>query len=710
MNPSADTPVSMVPRDDFTPYGYLHVPGHTRNLSVKGVVRSHEAGFRFHVPAYAGMYGGRRETYRAGMSLAVDGTVVLTEFDRVSSPVHTKNRIGFDIAHGSSSVGSEWFLAGDDVIVATLGDADATGVAVLLEYQRTVSANGEWGESGLVGRRDGDDIVLQSFEDGEAFLFSASADIQSVGITPELDEALGWIRQPSSMTDVPQDGWVNALGSRGDNVQLYAVVILDSQALSGSDLRLARGSTLSEARTRLRAAIADDQIQRARHQIEDETFWKDAPRLSGDWPDSWRRGLVYDLETLRMMVMQPIGIYDHIWDGMQIQAPRVVLGEAAIDALLLSYADPELAQELLFGVFEDAPEPNVPCSREDGTYNMVSARGEVCGTGPQWGYPWLVLDWLWRQRPDLDWLERVYPLLDAYLDWWLRHRTAPDGGMWFECSWESGQDGTPRLGDQPLGGGHPTPHVRPVDLHASMAHAAQVMSRFADALGLGTDINKWDALATSLTRHTRVLWNGSRFADFDSTRNQFTDIDDVMLFSPVQLGIASQQQVEQVRSAIGSVDPDILLWPMFAWTVVDAAAASGERDHAVSVAASICDRAWGFWDARVHEAEKTMPGITCEYWPLSGRCGGEGYGWGAFQLHLFFHTMLGYEPTPDGLVLAPNLPPDMREIGKRYGIELTREEHRYDIWIEPLEADRVRLSIDGATQDIYWGESITIAE
>ena len=39
------------------------------------------------------------------------------------------------------------------------------------------------------------------------------------------------------------------------------------------------------------------------------------------------------------MVKAPVGIYRHIWDAMQIQAPRVVLAEAAIDAM------PSLAAE-----------------------------------------------------------------------------------------------------------------------------------------------------------------------------------------------------------------------------------------------------------------------------------------------------------------------------------------------------------------------------
>ncbi|MFN8568218.1 MAG: hypothetical protein U0Z44_12040 [Kouleothrix sp.] len=69
-------------------------------------------------------------------------------------------------------------------------------------------------------------------------------------------------------------------------------------------------------------------------------------------------------------------------------------------------------------MFLDAPAPNLPCSREDGSYTMVAADGTVCGTAPAWGYPFLVIEWLWRLRPDRAWLMQIYPLLAAYLEWW----------------------------------------------------------------------------------------------------------------------------------------------------------------------------------------------------------------------------------------------------------------------------------------------------
>ncbi len=85
------------PADDYTPHGYLDLPTHTRNLTPRGVVRSHGAGFRWHYPAYASAYGGRRETYRAGFRLALAGALEPPEFDAAVSPYHSKNLIAFDL-------------------------------------------------------------------------------------------------------------------------------------------------------------------------------------------------------------------------------------------------------------------------------------------------------------------------------------------------------------------------------------------------------------------------------------------------------------------------------------------------------------------------------------------------------------------------------------------------------------------------------------
>jgi len=695
------------PTDDYTPHGYLDTPTHSRNLTPRGVLRSFDAGFRWHYPAYAASYGGRRETYRAGFRVALNGALELAAFQNPTSPYHSANLIEFDLRRGAATARVQYHLVGEHALRATLDVRGAARVALHVEYTRLLSASGEWGESGLVGRMEGDQMVLQGFEDGDAFVLWASRPLADVGITGDPADVARWAAETAP--GLPADGFVTVLGDRGATVALHGVVAFQTAGDERLEVLLARGKTADQARERLREARRAADGERARKVAEDDAFWARAPRLEGHWPDHWRRGLVYDLETLRMMVKAPVGIYRRRWDAMQIQAPRVVLAEAAFDALLLGYADPALAQELMEGTFLDAPAPNVPCSREDGSYNMVAADGAVCGTAPEWGYPWLVLEWLLALHPDAAWLERLYPRLAEYLGWWLAHRQDAQGWLGYACSWESGQDDSPRFGAQPLGGGHPVRHVRPVDLHAAMAHAARVMARFAARLARPADQRAWADHAEAFAHRTGQLWDGARYADFDARAGRFSPVQDVMLLAPLALGVAPAEHAAASRRQVQAVGLDDVTWPMFAWTAVEAAMAAGLPDKASHLAWAICDRAYGFWDARVVQPQRTLPGISCEYWPASGRCGGEGYGWGAFTIHLLIHTLVGFTPTDDGVTLRPNLPAAWREPGHRYTLHLWLRDQPVTISLQPLPDQRVRVLVNGHSTDIAWAEAVSYA-
>ena len=694
------------PRDSYTPYGYLDQPAHTRNLRPLGVLRSFDAGFRWHFPAYAGSYGGRRETYRAGMRVALDGALGLSDYEVAESPYHSKNVVAFDLQHDRARAELVCHAVGDDALRMVITVSAARRVAVHAEYTRLLSANGEWGESGLVGRAIDGGITLQGFEDGHAFVLWAACPLADLGITSHATLLGEWANHAAP--GLAAGDFVTVLGSRGKTVTLHAVLGLDAPEGVPVELILARGRSLVEAMQSLDRARRNGASELSRLRAGDDAFWSAAPRLEGDWPASWRRGLVYDLETLRMMVKQPAGCYRHIWDAMQIQAPRVVLAEAAIDALLLGYADAALAQDLLLGTFADAQAPNVPCSREDGTFNMVAADGTVCGTGPQWGYPFVVAAQLYDLRPDREWLSAMYPYLGAYLDWWLRERSS-DGRLHFVCSWESGQDDSPRFGEQPLGGGHPIRHVRPVDLEAAFAHAAGVMQQFAELLALQADAHKWRSLARRHAEQTEQLWDGERYADWDAHVGAFSPVQDVMQLAPVALGTAPPEHTAAVRRAVAELDAHHLTWPMFVWTAVEAAQQAGERGKAAELAWAICERAYGFWDARAADPERTLPGIACEYWPPSGRCGGEGYGWGAFGVHLVLHTLMGIRPAVDALRVRPCFPPAARVEGSSYVVRICLRHRSLRIVVQPLGDETCRVSVNEHARELAWGEEHVVA-
>jgi hypothetical protein len=182
-----------------------------------------------------------------------------------------------------------------------------------------------------------------------------------------------------------------------------------------------------------------------------------------------------------------------------------------------------------------------------------------------------------------------------------------------------------------------------------------------------------------------------------------------MLLAPVALGLATAERAEALRPAIRAQDADAVVWPMFAWTAVDAALESGEDDTAARIAGAVVDRAYGFWDAREHvegaagKPGRTLPGIACEYWPLSGRCGGEGYGWGAFTTHLLLGVLVGMRPTVDGLSVRPNLPIGLRTSGRRYGVNLTLRGVRLTLVLRP-DGEGVTVEVAGRSATVPWGD------
>ena len=100
------------------------------------------------------------------------------------------------------------------------------------------------------------------------------------------------------------------------------------------------------------AAAVGAAIARAR--TADDQFWSKAARLVGDWPHHWRRGWVYDLETTRMCIFPPGGVFTDVWPAWMIQWPRAVVAEGTLDVARLAYADPQLALRAALSLFRDA--------------------------------------------------------------------------------------------------------------------------------------------------------------------------------------------------------------------------------------------------------------------------------------------------------------------------------------------------------------------
>ncbi|MBN1541570.1 hypothetical protein JW992_05455, partial [candidate division KSB1 bacterium] len=382
----------------------------------------------------------------------------------------------------------------------------------------------------------------------------------------------------------------------------------------------------------------------------------------------------------------------HPWDGMQIHSPRMVLGETALDMWALSYADPQLARQVITGTFTDAIAANVPCVREDGSVNMVGADGSECGTAPMWGFPFHAIRSIYSAAGDSLWIAGLYPYLKNYIHWWLENRTDDQG--WFHCnnSWESGQDGSRRFLVE--GEGDPATFVRTVDVEASMAQAMQNMAFFAVLAGRPDEVDYWNKLAVERIRRTRSMFVDGWFRDWDGRNDQpilFEDFYDPIMLAPLTCAVASREQIEQARAKISYIAENLrwLQWPPGLLAFAEAAWTAGETQAAARAVCKITDRIYKRTDSRALLFTNTddpfsyrIPGIANEFWPVDNRpAGSENYGWGAILPLFIMRTVMGFRENDDrSFFLAPSLPEDRMQIGKTYGVEnLAYQGMRFDL-------------------------------
>jgi hypothetical protein len=436
---------------------------------------------------------------------------------------------------------------------------------------------------------------------------------------------------------------------------------------------------------------------------EDAAFYARCPSLSGDWPAHWPEGLHHDFETTRLLVQPPGGIFRDVWPSWMAAWPRVVLAEGTLDMLRLAYADPALAKRAVLSVFRDAPQPNVPCVFEGGEYNMLAVDGSRCGTSPAWCLPFLNLELLYLRTLDREWLAQVFPYAAAYLEWWLEHRVDADGWLVYKCTWESGEDGNPRLDPSGSGDADISDHVRPVELQATMAHAADVMAFFAHQLGV--DASRWREIASDFRERTEKLFDADAGRYRDSLigpcpDQQYWGIDpcrySAQSLTPLLIG-APLAEDEVLRH----VCPPWTLWPSWTWSLIESAAAGAFFPIVGQLAFDTVDRVYRVTTRReLGSLARPMPGTSPEFWPEDWRtyAGSDAYGWGATTANLLIRHLFGFKESreTDGWAaeLAPSLPAELLRAGARYGIRrLNYRDLVFDLWFT-VDSDQLLVELD----------------
>jgi len=682
-------PTSGFPAGSYTPFGYLDNPYHSWDLHPSGVLRSvPPVGMGLYFPAGPGGYFDYRKNsvYRSILRLGFRiGDRVLFEEDdfraagfKISASHHSKNLLRLDFAVSNLSISASFFLVGENTLACDLslrnsGDS-AQDVHAFAVQRMELGASSWWGRDGISGSFDEHDqhSILRSFAAGPVFVLKMDHPVDS-HLVATAAALKSWMAGNGTSTPAATayypDSLNSALGLRAS---------LPPGAKWTGKVLLSRAENERFAKREITASALRAESVYTEKIAEDDRFWSCAPRLDGDFPEHWKNSWVYDFETLRMMVRRPIGVYKHSWDAMQIHAPRNVLAETSIDMWTLGYADPDSAQAVLLGQFQDAVEANVPCMREDGTMNMVAADGSECGTSLQWCYPFYCIESVFLRTGDQAWLGKLYPYLAAHLDWTLKHRTDPEGWIVAKCSWESGMDASGRFLIQQPTGAELIDFIRVAEIQAAMSHAARTMAAYAKLLGRQGDIPRWQALSSRYADKTRQLFYQAWFYDVDSRSGKPIVIPghkEVTQVAPIMCGVATAEQIRAMSPAMLEYSPQQDYWLEWASLVLPYAESmwrAGQRQPLANVLFEIVDRAYRSMDRRELEPEKKLgwPGVSCEYWGQKGAAGGEGYGWGATLPAHIIRSLFGFRELEwsegDQFDLGPNIPEDLTGEGKSF--------------------------------------------
>jgi hypothetical protein len=721
----SDLPSAVFPSSRYTPHGYLDNPYHSMVFNRSGVLRSvPPMGFGFWRAEFKGNYGEGARDHQNYLSLLQVGVTIGThsfasteDFTRAGvelySSYHTKNIFTYRWSYENIDVEISYFLPREHslacrIVLTNSGQTEKT-VTITGSHLYRIGDLKWWGSNGIASSYRGDDdaFVSKIWAYGDVFIFGGDRPSTSHRVTGSRQQWDKWLREKGTES-VPSA----SLMGKGPMFSLleYDVPVPahGSQTLL---LSLSRGTNEQWAKEELKTGKAEAMRSLVEKLEEDNIFWSQCPVLAGDWPEHWKHGWVYDFETIRMNVRPPIGIFKHPWDAMQVTSPRVVLGETCMDMMTLSYADPELAKKVIFGTFADALVPNIPCAREDGSVNMVSADGSECGTAPMWGYPFHVIRSIYAATHDTLWVKSLYPYLKAYIEWWLEHRTDKEG--WLHCnnSWESGQDGSRRFIVAEHNEGAVADFVRTVDVEASMAEAMLVMRDFSLIAGIPADREYWQSLAERRVKNTRAMFFDNWFRDIDGRINKpilLKDYYDVMMLAPLTCGIATEAQTKAVKpmfSFFQKGKQGALQWPPGVFTFCEAAWNAGTRDIASEILASTADRVYRRTDARsVLYYDSTfsyrVPGVANEFWPFAEvPAGGENYGWGATLPMNILRTIIGFRESTDlgadEFTIAPMIPKDMCKPGLKYTVKnLHYHGIAFDLTYEMKNSILIGVTID----------------
>jgi glycogen debranching enzyme len=278
--------------------------------------------------------------------------------------------------------------------------------------------------------------------------------------------------------------------------------------------------------------------------IADRRRWNESIRLPPNRPELTNRALNGALSQIKTMVYSPEGLIRRRFTTPDRWPHRGMwLWDSAFHAIGIRHIDLPLAREILEAVFDGQQMQGMVPIR------TVPADSYSAFTQP----PVLALAafMIEEVEPDMDWLDRVYPKLAAYICWDLVHRDSDGAGLveWAieeheNCrSGENGWDNSPRFDS--------ATQLDAVEFNAFLALECEILVKFARRLGKYSEGERWDQAYHKLCMLIdQRLWDDETgfCVDYDVQLNRPSSVLAASGFMPLICGAASPAQAHRLAA------------------------------------------------------------------------------------------------------------------------------------------------------------------
>lgn len=702
----------------FTPYGILQNVKHIYPRNPSGVVRSLDTlkfgwlvNFDWFITKENAVYVASLGLgFRIGDTLLYGQESFKESGVEVWSDYHTKNCIRQKWVYDGIDVSCTYVLVNGDVLSCKVE------VANLSRERKTVDVFGvselEYGGKDLEGSREENRVVIgvrdrDDYGNRLSLILSSDRIPVKTSLAAERSSVLNILRGlggGESSQRVSARGFLSGI--------LSFRLVLKPGERSSLTLTLFRClNSCAECLEKMRSFTRSFDEILSEKVREDREFWRRSALLVGDWPTDWLNGFIYDIETLRLVIYPPAGVFRHKWDAMHVNWPRNVVAEASMDMLIMCHVNPEIAKEVIYGLYADALAPNVPCVHADGTYNMVAYDGSRCGTSPAWCLPFYCYSIMFSLTWDRDWLKSLYPYWREFLIWWIKNRSDDEGYLHYKCSWESGEDCARRFGIKDCAGNESTEHIRAAELQAVMSHAARTMRYYCEIIGEEEDAALWRKVEEEYFNKLKSMWFKDWFHDFDRERNEYTPYTDPLHLAPIFMDMVELEEAIKLTSNPGelitklseSVGVNALDWPPMVFPLLESLNLTGEyessiREYMVDTLFNLLTLVYEAENSYLMREGRPLPGVSYEKWewPELRFAGVEGYGWGAFTALAVIRYVLGFQvflQPEKAFYLYPGFHEKLMVVGNRYGIKRLRfRDVELDLEYKVKGNDRLELT------------------